>query len=85
MFTTSEAELEQTTQRLETTSQRLESTKGNLVATRRDLYQTSVDREQKALLLQEHTNTEQTLYGQAGQVHTHTLMFQCGLYCCCVS
>ena len=73
MFATSKAELEQTTQRLETTSQRLVATKENLVTTRRDLYQTSVEGEQKSLLLQEHSNTEQTLLSQAGQVTTNKL------------
>lgn len=72
MFATSKTELEHTTQQLETTSQRLVNTKSSLASTRQDLYQTCVEREQTNLLLEEHSQTEQTLLGQAGKVSLHT-------------
>ena len=87
LFTTSQSELEQTAQQLDTTSHRLASTKESLVATRQDLYQTSVEKEQTNLLLQEHSHTEQTLLGQAGQVNSRQglpMLYRKCSVCVCV-
>lgn len=68
LFADSQRDLEETTNQLTETTVHLTSTRIELAHTREDLHVTKKERDEHSFLVKEHIKSEQSLFGEAGEV-----------------